>query len=63
LFSRSCRRSHLLDRPRQEALLFLGARLLDTIVGCVFALVAFFLTWSGMTVIRKSGWRTAREGR
>jgi uncharacterized membrane protein YccC len=47
----------------QEALLFLGARLLDTITGYLFALIALLLTWTGMMIIRKSGWRTAREGR
>jgi uncharacterized membrane protein YccC len=47
---------------RQEALLFLGARLLDTIVGCLFALVALCLTWTGMMVIRRGSGRAAREG-
>jgi hypothetical protein len=53
----------LAANTRQEALLFLGARLLDTIIGCLFSLVALLLTWTGMMIIRKSGWRTAREGR
>ena len=53
----------LAANTRQEALLFLGARLLDTITGCLFALIALLLTWTGMMIIRKSGWRTAREGR
>jgi hypothetical protein len=52
----------LAANSRQEALLFLGARLLDTIVGCLFALVALCLTWTGMIVIRKANLRTAREG-
>jgi len=46
---------------RQQALLFLGARLLDTIIGCLFALVALCLTWTAMRLLRKSGWHAAAE--
>jgi hypothetical protein len=53
----------LAANTRQEALLFLGARLLDTIIGCLFSLVALVLSWTGMMIIRKSGRCTAREGR
>jgi hypothetical protein len=46
---------------RQQALIFLGARVLDTIIGCLFALVALCLTWAAMMLIRKSGWPAARS--
>jgi hypothetical protein len=52
----------LAANTRQEALLFLGARLLDTIIGCLFALVALCLTWGAMMVLRKSGWQMAGKG-
>ena len=47
---------------RQEALLFLGARVVDTIIGCLFALIALCLTWTAMMVIRRSGGGHTAEG-